>query len=153
MAKKYQLVAAHESGQSQLPSIPAETDWKICVLCQEETDERITFPGGRKNKPLGHDTLTDKILEFHSLGSIPLNINITRLNNGSGISQTLQSNQGCWHKSCWLLFHKMKLERAKQRTQKRKLQNQYIDNPSPIITRSRLGECSICLCQYYGEPL
>jgi len=53
-----------------------------------------------------------------------------------------------WHKSCWSLFCKMKLQRAEKRAQRRK--QEAGDTPSPVKTRGRHGStnCSRNLCFY-----
>ena len=98
---------------------------------QQDTGERLDYPDGRNNMPSGYETLAHNILQFCNLGSIPLNIDIARLDDGSGISQTLQSNDAGWHKSCRLLFCTMKLQRVQKRAEKRKQETGNLDSPSP----------------------
>jgi len=152
MAKNYQLVDLNKTTTVvHDKAIPTETDWKICILCQEQTDEGLAYPDGRKNMRSGYDSLSENMIQFHNLGSVPLNINIARLNDGSGISETMKKNHAGWHKSCWLLFCKMKLQRAEKRAQKRKQEAE--DNPSPVKTRGRRGstECSRTLCFFCNK--
>ena len=41
-----------------------------------------------------------------------MDVDLERLDNGSGIQTTLESNSAVWHKSCLLRFSNMKLQRA-----------------------------------------
>ena len=120
-------------------SKPTITDWTKCVLCQEKSQDRLTYPDERPTTASGYDTLAENILEFHNLGSVPLNIDITRLDKGTGISNTLRSNHAGWHKYCWLSFCRMKLLRAQKRSKKRKQESDDKENDGPVKTRSRLG--------------
>ena len=120
-------------------SKPTITDWSKCVLCQEKTQDRLTYPDERPTTASGYDTLAENILEFHHLGSVPLNIDITRLDEGTGISNTLRSNHAGWHKYCWLSFCRMKLLRAQKRSKKRQQESDDEENDGPVKTRSRLG--------------
>ena len=53
MAKTYQLIdlnvtttVVHDK------AVPTETDWKICIHCQEQADEGLVYPDEKKNKEL-----------------------------------------------------------------------------------------------------
>ncbi len=115
-----------------------QTDWSICVLCQKDTGESLIHPDKGNKSSTGYEYLAHNIQEFHNLGCVPLDIDLSRLDNGTGISKTLETNHATWHKSCWLLFCKMKLDRARKRAQKRK-QDVDLNSTSPVKTRSSLG--------------
>ena len=94
------------------PTKPAKTNWDICALCQKNTKEKLM-----NNGPVGYKSLSSSIQEFSKVSKIlPLNIDIQRLNNGSGIENTLASNQAKWHKSCNMLFSDLKLDRARKQS-------------------------------------
>ena len=126
-----------ESREAESSKVVVQTNWKLCVLCQKDTVQKLVYPDERKNTTSGYDSLAKNILKFHNLEALPLDIDISRLDDGSGISQTLQSNHAGWHKSCSLLFCAMKLKRAEKRAKKRKAETEEI--PSPVKTRSSLG--------------
>ena len=50
----------------------------------------------------GYDTLVDNLSSFRSVGNEPLPIDINRLDEGDGISNTLTRNHAKWHASCCL---------------------------------------------------
>ena len=54
------------------------------------------------------------ITELQKLNDLPLPLNPLRLNNGSGIEQTLVENGAKYHPSCYLLFSNTQLQRAKR---------------------------------------
>ena len=68
-----------------------------------------------RREKTGYDILAQNLESFNDLGFMPLGIDITRLNDGSGISNTLMSQNASWHKSCWSKFDQQKLERARKR--------------------------------------
>ena len=59
-------------------------------------------------------------MKFHDLNSLPIPIDIKRLDDGNGIEQTLINNSAKYHDACRLLFNSTKLNRAINKAQKRK---------------------------------
>ena len=55
------------------------------------------------------------ITKLQKLHDLPLPLNPLRLNNGSGIEQTLVENGAKYHPSCYLLFSNTQVQRAKKR--------------------------------------
>lgn len=80
-------------------------------------------------------------MKFKELGIIPLNVCPDELNDGSGISETLQKNKAQWHKTCRNLFSDLKLQRQIKRASgaetssdirsPKKLRTSYIPAVSP----------------------
>ena len=62
----------------------------------------------------GYLTLTANISALHELNQLPLNINISRLDDGSGIEATLVTKKAKWHKVCYVLCNETKVERARK---------------------------------------
>ena len=83
------------------------TNWDICALCQE--------PGGVliHPSPQGYLTLTKNLSSLHALNKVPLNINISRLDDGDGMEQTLILHKAMWHKACYVWCNATKVERAR----------------------------------------
>ena len=74
---------------------PIKIDWDLCVLCQKiqlkkNKKQPLIHPDGRKGAGSGYETLEYKILEFYKLDALPHKLNFNLINDGSGISQTLQ---------------------------------------------------------------
>ena len=86
------------------------TDWTICVFCQLDTKESLISPTDR-----GYETIADNITQFSNLDSMPIKINLARLDHGNGIQSTLKEQNAKWHKSCYQKFSHTKLERAKRK--------------------------------------
>ena len=98
MSKHYKFLSEEDLTK---PSDVVQTDWRLCILCQEDTNEKLINPGGGgRYVRAGCVAIADNIGQFDILGCMPMQIDIARLDDGSGISQTLQSNNACWHKSC-----------------------------------------------------
>jgi hypothetical protein len=55
------------------------------------------------------------LLQFRDLNELPVDIDISLLENGSGIEESLLSNDAKCHKSCRLKINNTKLERIKRR--------------------------------------
>ena len=92
-----------ESGTStQRPATPTN-DWTLCILCQKKTSEPLQCPGKSKRPDIGsgYTTLSKNLDRFKELGSIPLQLNVSRLDDGEGIEHCLKSNSALWHKSCF----------------------------------------------------
>ena len=114
--KKAKLLLAVESlSPEQLHSGEAlspvqKTNWALCALCQEEKKENLM-----KNTENGYKTLSINLPELHKYHALPLNINIDRLDDGSGIEQTLTKNNARWHKTCSKYVSKLHVQRAQKR--------------------------------------
>ena len=92
------------------------TDWSKCCLCQENISEILKQPNfSRGHGQPGYRVLDMNITELQKLNDLPLPLNPLRLNNGSGIEQTLVENGAKYHPSCYLLFSNTQVQRAKKR--------------------------------------
>ncbi len=136
MAKRCTLVSSESSIGATSCTQVCPTDWNNCVLCQEVTQEPLVCPFNVTKEVYGsgYDTLAHYLTAFNEIGAVPMNINVSRLDDGSGILNTLKSHKASWHKQCYNKFSKLKLERA----QKRKSVNDS-DMASPVKTRSVQG--------------
>ena len=102
------------------------TDWSKCCLCQSEKDEHFTTPG-----TLGFNSLQKDLLAFDSLGALPLNIHLNRLDNGTGIANTCLTKEAKWHKSCRSSCNNQKVQRKKEQ-----MTHEEQAGPSPKKLRS-----------------
>ncbi len=93
-------------------SVPAvqPTDWTLCALCQQPSSESLIDPSKSKNK--SQSTLVDNLRSLYELNSLPLSITISRLDDGTGIEGTLKLHNAKWHKTCYVMFNKTKVDRA-----------------------------------------
>ena len=91
----------------------SETYWDICVLCQEKSQEGLQCPAESKRPDVGagYKTLASNITRF----SMPLQIPLSLLDDGSGIEETFIARKARWHKSCSAKFNSTKLQRVEKR--------------------------------------
>ena len=91
-----------------------QTNWNLCCLCQKEKrGEKLISP--RLQDHDGYTMLATNIPLFSEIHEMPLIMDPTRLDEGSGIEATLRANQAKYHRNCRLLFNNTKLERARKR--------------------------------------
>ena len=114
MAKVYKIVDPSQPGTSKQHP---ETDWTKYVLCQEESSEVLRCPAQSKciTQGSGYKTITELLVGFERIGCLPSSINLSRLDDGSGIEETLKRYEAKWHDSCRLLYNSTKLKRAEKR--------------------------------------
>ena len=114
MSKKCQVVKPDvqcQSSSSESDSI----NWELCFLCQEEKDDHLQCPVNAKGHKCGYKYLATNLLEFKKLNSLPININLEKLDEGSGIAETLRSHHAMYHKSCYLKYTSSKVQRLLKR--------------------------------------
>ena len=86
MTKSYALINASVPTSKR----PCITNWKFCVLCQVDTKAALECPA-RSMRPTfgsGYKSLADHLMQFQSLGHMPMGIDISQLNDGDGIEAT-----------------------------------------------------------------
>ena len=73
-------------------------DWNLCLICKEETGEKLRCPIDRKNSD-AHDvyqTFLQNVDEFRTLGALPVNLESSSMYN----VETFIDKKGKWHHSC-----------------------------------------------------
>lgn len=94
-------------------------DWTKCIVCQKDKKKELTqCPANSKRKDVGagYSSFVSNLKAFQELHIEPTPyINVSLLDQGNGIEQTLNDNKAVWHKSCRDIFSNTKLERAKKR--------------------------------------
>ena len=98
---------------------PCITDWNICVICQKKTDERLVCPADSKRQEVGagYKSCAKNLLELNGLESLPVDLDIERLDDGEGIEATLIKNKAKWHKTCRDRYNQTRITRARKRKQ------------------------------------
>ena len=114
MAKKFQLVDTFEQ---RTPTTPPETNWKLCLVCQEETTESLLCPvlSKRRDPGSGYTTMAANLVKFDELGKLPRTVQLQRLDEGQGVEATMVAHQAKWHKTCTLQYNNTMLRRAEKR--------------------------------------
>ena len=72
-------------------------------------------PGYATAQGSGYKTIIELLVGFKRIGCLPSSINLSRLDDGSGIEETLKRYEAKWHDSCRLLYNSTKLKRAEKR--------------------------------------
>ena len=144
MEKKVQLFDPFKVKIPESVIQPVDTNWDLCVLCQKSPQKSgnmpLTYPNRHKaSTGSGYEKLEFWIHEFQKLDALPHDINISRIDDGSGISKTLQKNNAGWHRKCYLSYCSDKLKRAQMKASKRKNENVGADCASPVKTRKSIG--------------
>ena len=118
MSKTFKLVDSGLPAPSTSSRQVIVTNWKLCMLCQEEKAEPLTCPSKSKRKDVGsgYRSLAEKLNEFNALGQ--LSIPLERLDEGQGVEMTMVANDGQYHQSCRLKYNNSKLKRAEKRALK-----------------------------------
>ena len=101
-----------------MPTVASQTtDWTLYALCQQSTSEALRDPLKSKyeNPCSAYETLEENLKALDDLDSLPLSINISRLDDGTGIEATLRSHNAKWHKTCYAMCDKTKVDRIRKR--------------------------------------
>ena len=99
------------------PKATSAINWKLCFLCQTETDETLQCPARSLKLPVGSGCmlLAESLNQFKDLGIIPMDLDVEKLDEGIGIQETLMIHSTKWHKTCSLKFNKQALQRVSRK--------------------------------------
>ena len=126
--------------EKQIPeNSVSKTNWQFCAICQKATSEALQCPADSKRSDVaaGYKTLAVNIEKFAKLGCMPIELCVSRLDDGNGIEKTFFANKARWHRSCYALFNSTKLKRAEKRHA-----TQQEDLVGGKFTRSNASVCS-----------
>ena len=76
----------------------------------------------------GHDgyyMIATNIPLFRGINQLPIILDPIRLDEGSGIEETLQRNNAKYHRNCRLLYNNTKLERTRKTTASSNISSEY----------------------------
>ena len=87
-----------------MSSEETEIDWLKCIFCQKNSNETIQCPAQLTHsdveKGAGYEAFTTNLERFIELDELPMELDVSHLDDGAGIAQTLLKNRAKWHKSC-----------------------------------------------------
>ena len=80
-----------------------QINWNICILCQIDDGETLINPTKRKGNvgDDGYATLDSNLNKLSSLHSLPFTLDLSSIDNGSGIGNTLRNHSAKWHSTCY----------------------------------------------------
>ena len=104
MAKRHILFDPETPPAPKRPKQKFPTNWELCVICQESTAETLQCPQRSTKQPIGigYVTFAEDLIRFVGLENIPLDLDLSRLDDGQGIETTLRAHAAKWHKTCRL---------------------------------------------------
>ena len=154
MSKAFKLLDRELPAPSTSSRYLVVTNWKLCVICQEEKDKQLTCPSKSKRKDVGsgYSSLAEKLIEFNALGQLPFNLE--RLDDGEGIEITMVTNNAQYHQSCRLRYNNTMLKRAEKRALK--LEEEELEVIPPCKrSRSRSADPSTfkSMCFFFVKSL
>ena len=125
MSKIFKLIDTGLPSSSHSSQQPTVTNWKLCMICQEDNEEPLTCPLKSKRKDVGsgYSSLAENLIRFNQLGQLPFHLK--GLDEGNGIEKTMITNSAQYHQSCRLKFNNTKLQRAQKRAQTKDIKEHY----------------------------
>ena len=131
------------------PDAIAKTDWTKCAICQQNKVEPLRCLADSKcscDVGSGYKTLAGNITKFRDLDCMPIQEDLSRLDEGEGLENTFVRWKARWHKSCYDLFNSTKLKRAEKRQaleSEQPVGGKYTLSASPA-SLDNCGTCSFC---------
>ena len=119
-------------------------DWNLCLICKEETGEKLRCPIDRKNSDARdvYQTFLQNVDEFRTLGALPVNLESSSVYN----VKTFIEKEAKWHHSCHQKFTNSRLQRAKDRKRK-----QGANDDNVRHSKHQSIETNMALCIFCGE--
>ena len=108
----------HKMSTSNPLSCAPETDWRKCCLCQTDKKEELKSPPTHyacSPENDGYSMIATNVPLFQAINQQPIRLDMSRLDDGGGIEETLRRNNAKYHRSCRLMFSNSKLEHARKR--------------------------------------
>ena len=98
-------------------SYPSTTNWNLCIICQDDTEETLTRPSQSKRTDIGsgYSSLAQSLIRFNELKELPHTLQLCRLDEGDGIEVAMVANNAGYHQTCRLKYNRTKLQRAEKR--------------------------------------
>ena len=117
MSKSFQLVGL-ERPVTSTSTHTTQTNWKLCVICQDDKSESLTSPSKSKKKDSGsgYSSFRTNLSRFSELRQRPGILKLESLDEGCGIEAAMVTNNALYYHACKLKYNNTKLQRAKKRT-------------------------------------
>lgn len=136
--KSFQLIDTFDEQvptSSKIGGHDQNVDWFKCIFCQTDSLDTLQCPASARQNDTsaGYKTLSENLEQFNEINSLPSWLDLNKLNDGSGIQNTLIKSNAKWHKKCRLKFNTTELKRAQKR------QHRYIsdDGQASLLQEAR----------------
>lgn len=98
----------HLRSQLQLPQTGSS------VFCAKQKHQSPLLPLRVPNGKILEEH-TENLMKFDALGTLPITLQLDRINEGQGIEAAMVANEAKWHQACKLRFNNTMLQRAEKR--------------------------------------
>ena len=75
-----------------------------CIICQKNAGETLQCPADLRRSDVevgaGYKVFISNLERFIELNDLPTNVDVSLLDDGTGMFQTLIKNRAKWHISC-----------------------------------------------------
>ena len=114
-----------------------DTDWALCCLCQVKSKKDVRCPYKKECHHDAYQTLENELKKFveHDI-SLPLQVSLECLDDGSGIANTLLKNEAKYHNGCRILFRSHIVQRALD-----KRTRELLDSEEETISKTKPVKC------------
>ena len=148
MSKIFALVDTSVQVPSTSTKCQTVTNWKLCIICQEETKESLTCPSKSKRKDLGsgYSSLALQLIRFNELNQLPFQLE--RLDERCGIEMAMVANHVQYHQSCRLQYNNTKLQRVEKKIQTSESKSLYTHRRLQGDEKSVQND----ICFFCGQP-
>lgn len=106
-----------------LESTPS-IDWELCFICQTRQKDNLQFPAANALTNVtpkeSYDNLASSIKKLHSIGELPIPLDIKNLECGISLGESLLKNDAKYHRKCKKKFDADKIQRATTRHEQNK---------------------------------
>ena len=116
--------------------LPAKQSRTFTVFC---SDSKHSCDVG-----LGYKTLAGNIAKFRDHDSMHMHIELSQLDEGDGLHNTLVRCKARCHKSCYDLFNSTKLKQAKKKNTRLKVNNRLVESIVHMFSFT-------CISQQYSD--
>ena len=117
MSKSFQQVGL-EHPVTSTSIHTTQTNWKLCIICQEDKSESLTSlsKSKRKDSGSGYSSFAANLSSFSELGQLPGTLQLESLNEWCGIEAAMVTNNALYHQACKLKYNNTTLQRAEKRS-------------------------------------
>ena len=152
MSKSFQLVGL-ECPVPSTSTHTTQTNWKLCIICQEDKSESLTSPSKskRKDSGSGYSSFAANLSRFSELGKLPGTLQLERLNEGCGIEAAMVTNNALYHQACKLKYNNTKLQRAETRTFVAGFHQRMPGGKQKVNQRRNSSEQAECVQHFHPE--